>query len=120
MSSPDGDGATACGAVREPGASRVLTTVINAVLAVPFIGILYSWHARARKTPGLDPLPTHGSFVHQLFHEYDIVGMVLFVGGLALILVPVTMAKGLASKWDGSNIAMLCVGLVCIVLFVVW
>lgn len=94
--------------------------IIQFVMSIPFLAILYSWTMRVRRTPGMDPLPKRGSILYQLFSEYDVVGMVLLVGGLCLILVPLTLAKGVASKWDGSNVAMLCVGCVLTLFFVLW
>lgn len=94
--------------------------IIQFVMSVPFLAILYSWVARVRRTPGMDPLPPRGSVMFQLFSEYDLVGMILLVGGLCLILVPLTLAKGVASKWSGDNIAMLCTGCALLALFVLW
>lgn len=44
----------------------------------------------------------------------------LFGAGVALILVPLTLAKGLSDKWDGSNIAMIVVGFGLIIIFGLW
>lgn len=54
------------------------------------------------------------------FHEFDIVGLCLFGGGISLILVPITLAKGLAAKWTADNIAMICVGFGLIIAFGFW
>lgn len=87
----------------------------------PFIGLLYSWHARARHegTVITVPPPTKNPF-RMAFHEFDIVGCCLFGAGVSLILVPITIAKGLAAKWTPDNIAMICVGFALIVCFGIW
>jgi len=90
------------------------------VLSVPFIVLLASWHRRADRTPGIERLPLHSPVFVQVFHEYDLIGVCLLVAAIALILVPLTLAKGVASSWDGSNIAMICCGFVCLILFVIW
>nr|KIR85012.1 hypothetical protein I308_04762 [Cryptococcus tetragattii IND107] len=95
-------------------------SVINAVLAIPFIAILFSWHRRVRHSPNVPHLPPHASIVDQLFHEYDLIGSCLLVVSVALILIPLTLAKGVASKWTDDNIAMICVGFGLLVLFIAW
>ncbi|WVQ69685.1 uncharacterized protein L199_007905 [Kwoniella botswanensis] len=94
--------------------------IINAVLAIPFISILVSWQGRVRKNPNAEPLPPRTSLYNQMFHEYDIVGVCLLVASVALILVPLTLAKGVAAKWTDQNIAMICVGFGLLLLFIGW
>ncbi|OWZ54087.1 siderochrome-iron transporter [Cryptococcus neoformans var. grubii Br795] len=95
-------------------------SIINTVLAIPFIAILFSWHRRVRHNPNVPHLPPHTNVIDQLFHEYDIIGSCLLVASVALILIPLTLAKGVASKWTDDNIAMICVGFGLLLLFVVW
>ncbi|WRT67513.1 uncharacterized protein IL334_004485 [Kwoniella shivajii] len=95
-------------------------SIINAVLAVPFICILVSWHNRVGQNSQIEPLPARTTIFDQLFHQYDIVGVCLLVASVALILVPLTLAKGLAAKWTDQNIAMICVGFGLLLLFVGW
>ncbi|WWC60725.1 uncharacterized protein I303_103301 [Kwoniella dejecticola CBS 10117] len=94
--------------------------IINAVLAIPFVSVLVSWHNRVRRTPDIDPLPPRTGLYNQLFHEYDIIGVCLLVASVALILVPLTLAKGLAAKWTDQNVAMICVGFGLLLLFIGW
>ncbi|WVQ89749.1 hypothetical protein IAS59_003512 [Cryptococcus gattii] len=95
-------------------------SIINAVLAIPFIAILFSWHRRVRHSPHVPHLPQHTNIADQLFHEYDLIGSCLLVASVALILIPLTLAKGVASKWTDDNIAMICVGFGLLVLFIAW
>ncbi|WVR06075.1 hypothetical protein IAU60_003103 [Kwoniella sp. DSM 27419] len=94
--------------------------IINVVMAIPFIAILYSWHGRVSLDPGREPLPKRQSILYQVFHEFDAIGACLAAATICLILVPLSMAKGQASKWGHSNIAMICCGFVLLVLFVIW
>ncbi|WVO22932.1 uncharacterized protein IAS62_004276 [Cryptococcus decagattii] len=95
-------------------------SIINAVLAIPFIAILFSWHRRVRHNPHIPHLPPQTNIVDQLFHEYDLIGSCLLVASVALILIPLTLAKGVASNWTDDNIAMICVGFGLLVLFIAW
>ncbi|KIR38305.1 siderochrome-iron transporter [Cryptococcus deuterogattii 99/473] len=95
-------------------------SIINTVLAIPFIAILFSWRRRARHSTNVPHLPPHTNIVDQLFHEYDLIGSCLLVASVALILIPLTLAKGVASKWTDDNIAMICVGFGLLVLFIAW
>lgn len=83
--------------------------------------MLYSWHLRARREGTIItvPPPTKNP-LRMAFHEFDIVGLVLFGAGVSLILVPITLAKGLAAKWTGDNIAMISVGFAALIMFIVW
>lgn len=97
--------------------------IIEVVSVIPFVCILFSWQRRVRVVEARDSLPAlppYRSVLVQLFHDYDIVGSVTFVGGLALILVPLSIAGGRAELWTGENIGMICAGGALIVLFVVW
>lgn len=94
--------------------------LIVATCSIPFLAILYSWHVRVSRNPDREPLPPHGNIIHQIVHEYDVTGMLLLVAALALILVPLTRAKGVARLWGADNIAMICIGAACLVFFVIW
>ncbi|OCF39196.1 siderochrome-iron transporter [Kwoniella heveanensis CBS 569] len=94
--------------------------IINVVLAIPFISILFSWHRRVRNDPNREPLPRRGNILQQLFHDYDIIGAMLFAASVALVLVPITMAKGVAAKWGKQNIGMICCGFGILFLFIGW
>ncbi|WVQ99082.1 hypothetical protein IAU59_006214 [Kwoniella sp. CBS 9459] len=94
--------------------------IINVVIAIPFISILLSWHRRVRNDPNRETLPRRGNIFQQLFHDYDIIGAMLFAASVALVLVPITMAKGVAAKWGKQNIAMICCGFAFLFLFIGW
>lgn len=54
-------------------------------------------------------------------HQLDPVGLVLFAAGLALILVPITISQTATNTWKSPHIiAMLVVGGVCAISFVIY
>jgi SIT family siderophore-iron:H+ symporter-like MFS transporter len=57
----------------------------------------------------------------ELFWLLDVIGIVLLVAFFALILVPLTLAGGVQSKWtEASILAPLIVGVVLVPVFVLW
>ncbi|KAG7661808.1 uncharacterized protein J8A68_004664 [[Candida] subhashii] len=57
----------------------------------------------------------------ELFWDLDLMGMLLLVVVLGCVLVPLTLAGGVSSKWaQGHIIAPLVIGILCIPVFVVW
>ncbi|KAL8279884.1 hypothetical protein RQP46_007734 [Phenoliferia psychrophenolica] len=56
-----------------------------------------------------------------IFWQLDVIGLVLLVGGIGLVLVTVTIANGKVSRWsDAHSIAMLVIGALGSVAFVLW
>ncbi|KAF9300796.1 hypothetical protein BGZ74_007493 [Mortierella antarctica] len=59
--------------------------------------------------------------LHWLAHEFDIPGAVLLTLALALVCLPLTLAKRAKGNWENpAIITMLCVGVLCFVLLVLW
>lgn len=53
--------------------------------------------------------------------KLDLIGLILFAAGLSLLLVPITLAARTANTWKaGHIIAMIVIGGVCLIAFVVW
>ncbi|EXJ93019.1 MFS transporter, SIT family, siderophore-iron:H+ symporter [Capronia epimyces CBS 606.96] len=101
--------------------------IIYTVCAVPLMISLWIVGRRARKAGVLDkyksPYETLGAkhLIVGLFWTLDVVGIILLIAVFALILVPLTIAGGIASKWRAAHvIAPLVVGILCIPAFVVW
>lgn len=79
------------------------------------------WQRRAAADDTAPVVPPHRkNIIYMLYHEYDIVGCCLFGAGISLVLVPITLAKGLAAKWSPSNVGMICTGFVLVILFILW
>ena len=56
-----------------------------------------------------------------VFWSLDLVGLILLVAGAGMVLVTVTIANGRGSKWsDAHCIAMLVLGGLCSIAFVLW
>lgn len=56
-----------------------------------------------------------------LFHQLDVIGLLLVVVVFGLILVPLTIAGGVQEQWKHAKIiAPLVIGFVCIPIFAVW
>ncbi|GAA6003497.1 hypothetical protein JCM10207_000361 [Rhodosporidiobolus poonsookiae] len=82
---------------------------------------------RARKAGDLDaylsPFQQLGAkrLAITLFHELDVVGTILLLACLILILLPFTLAGGVARSWASAHIiVMLVIGVCCIPALVIW
>lgn len=61
------------------------------------------------------------NLVTELFWQLDIIGCILVIAVFGLILVPLTLAGGVAETWKTAHIiAPLVIGFVCIPVFVFW
>ncbi|EXJ90880.1 MFS transporter, SIT family, siderophore-iron:H+ symporter [Capronia coronata CBS 617.96] len=101
--------------------------IIYTVCAMPLMISLWVVARRARKTGVLDkyksPYQTLGAkkLTVELFWTLDVVGIILLIAVFALILVPLTVAGGIASQWRTAHvIAPLVVGILCIPAFLFW
>lgn len=57
----------------------------------------------------------------QLFHELDIVGMILLIAFFSLFLLPFTLAGGEETSWHRAHIiVMLVIGVLCGPAFAIW
>lgn len=87
--------------------------------------MLVSWQYRAKvheKATGYvkDPNRERHTWFDLLYNILDIPGFCLLGAGLALVLVPLTLAKGAAEKWTSDNVAMICVGFGLLIIFGLW
>ncbi|KAL6247397.1 ferrioxamine B transporter [Rhinocladiella similis] len=101
--------------------------IIYPVCALPLIITLAIVGRRARRSGALDkyksPFQQLGArkLTVSLFWTLDVVGIILLIAVFALILVPLTIAGGLSSKWKEAHvIAPLVIGILCIPAFVFW
>ncbi|PYH93163.1 MFS general substrate transporter [Aspergillus ellipticus CBS 707.79] len=102
-------------------------TIIYPVCTLPLLVTLRVVHHRAKKNGALDNIRgsshTMGAWTmtKELFWYLDVVGIILLIAFLALILVPFTIAGGLASQWKKAKvIAPLVIGFCCIPVWVIW
>ncbi|PWY96724.1 MFS general substrate transporter [Aspergillus sclerotioniger CBS 115572] len=101
--------------------------IIYPICTIPLLVTLCIVHRRAKSSGALDDIRssfrTLGAYrlAKELFWYLDVIGIVLLIAFLALILVPFTIAGGLASQWKTAKIiAPLVVGLCCIPVWVIW
>lgn len=101
--------------------------IIYPVCAMPLIVSLMVVSRRARKQGLLDNYRSSfqvlglKNFSLELFWLLDIIGIILVIAVFALILVPLTLAGGVATTWqEGHIIAPLVVGIVTIPVFIIW
>lgn len=98
------------------------------VLPVSFLPLAISLILNTRKAAKLGQLPaapwkghTFLGGVKNLWYELDIGGLLLLSAAFSLILIPCTLAARAKGGWNnGSMIAMIVVGCVCLVCFPLW
>lgn len=98
------------------------------VLPVAFLPLAISLVFNYRKAAQLGvapPSPYRGqsakSVFTQLWYELDFFGLILLCAAVSLILLPLTLANEARGQWrNGSMIAMLVVGGICLIVFPFW
>jgi len=104
--------------------------ILTPVLAVPImltlgIGMRKSEGNKvqvvAPTTPGASAKLPFSKKAKSIFWQLDAVGLLLLVAGAGMVLVTITIANGRGSKWsDAHCIALLVVGGLCCIGFVLW
>ncbi|KAL9050587.1 MAG: hypothetical protein Q9162_006545 [Coniocarpon cinnabarinum] len=98
------------------------------VLPVAFLPLVVSLvvnYRKAARASGKKHSPDRGQSISQtlkgLWFELDFFGLLLLCAAVSLILLPLTLAPQANGKWhNGSMIAMLVVGAVCLIVFPFW
>lgn len=99
--------------------------IILPVCFIPLALSLFVNQRRARQMGVEVPSPFHGRTVLQnlrnLWFDLDTFGLLLFAAAISLILLPLTLAPNASGGWkNGSMIAMLVIGGLCLLLFPFW
>lgn len=99
--------------------------VILPAAFMPLALSLWINQRKARRLHLLKPKSWKGkgfrSLVRSTWYELDLFGLLLLSAGLILILVPLTLAANAKGAWhNGSIIAMIIVGCICLVLCPLW
>ena len=102
-----------------------LWSIVLPLAFLPLALPLYLNVRRAAKFDVLSPSPTQhqslGRGLKRFWYDLDVMGLLLLSAAISLVLLPLTLAATATSKWhNGSIIAMLAVGGVCLVAFPVW
>lgn len=100
-------------------------TIVLPIAFLPLALALFINMRKAKKLGRLPPSPWKGhSFtggVRSVWYELDIMGLLLLSAAFSLILIPCTLAQRAKGGWNnGSMIAMVVVGCVCLIVFPLW
>lgn len=98
--------------------------IITPIMSLPLI-VLFSWNFSRAKALGLVPEKRSGRTVAEsaryYFVQFDVVGLLLIAGGLALFLLPFSLYSYQAEQWRSPMIiCMLVFGVVLVVAFVLY
>ncbi|KAI9301001.1 major facilitator superfamily transporter, partial [Cunninghamella echinulata] len=101
--------------------------IIIPVTTIPIFVSLFLVTRKAKRQGKLDNIQSiyTGKTLKEkailFFWQFDLVGIILISGFLCLLLIPLTIAGGVAARWRGGDIiSMLVIGFVCIPAFVIW
>ncbi|KAL8999091.1 MAG: hypothetical protein Q9169_001979 [Polycauliona sp. 2 TL-2023] len=100
-------------------------TMVLPASFLPLALALFLNMRKAKKLGRLPPSPWAGQSVltgaKNLWYELDIMGLLLLSAAFALILIPCTLAQRAKGGWNnGSMIAMVVIGALCLVAFPFW
>lgn len=100
-------------------------TIVLPVAFLPLALALFLNMRKAKKLHQLAPSPWKGQRfiggVKSVWYELDIMGLLLLSAAFSLILIPCTLAQRAKGGWkNGSMIAMVVVGCICVVIFPYW
>lgn len=99
--------------------------IVLPVAFLPLAVVLFwNWRKAARQHI-LPAAPWKGkTFVggaKNLWHELDVMGLLLLSAAASLILIPISLAPKANHQWhNGSMIAMVVIGCICLVIFIFW
>ncbi|KAE9974904.1 hypothetical protein BLS_002854 [Venturia inaequalis] len=99
--------------------------IVLPVLSAPLLLTLFLNQRKARRAGLLPVSPYQGKTVFQvvksLWFDLDFFGLLLLAAAISLILLPLTLAPRASGGWtNGSMIAMLVIGGVCLFVFPFW
>ena len=102
-----------------------LWSIVLPVAFLPLMAALAANLRKAKRLRTLPPSPWKGQTVtgalKLLWYELDFFGLILLSAAISLILIPLTLAASAKSGWkNGSIVAMLVMGCVCLIAFPVW
>ncbi|PGG96470.1 hypothetical protein GX51_07804 [Blastomyces parvus] len=100
-------------------------TIILPAAFLPLALSLFLNQKKARRLRLLKPRPWKGrsftSIVKKTWYDLDVFGLLLLSAGVALILIPLTLAANAKDTWRNSSIiTMIVVGGVCLIVFPFW
>jgi MFS family permease len=99
--------------------------IVLPIVFLPLAAVLYINKQKAKRNGQLPPSPWEGksvwAFLKQLALDIDAFGLLLLSAAIALILIPLTLSASAKGGWNnGSIIAMLVIGILCLIAFPFW
>ncbi|KKZ62009.1 hypothetical protein EMCG_03470 [[Emmonsia] crescens] len=100
-------------------------TIILPAAFLPLALSLFLNQKKARRLQLIKPKPCKGrsctSIVKKTWYDLDVFGLLLLSAGMALILIPLTLAANAKDTWKNSSIiTMIVIGAICLVVFPFW
>ncbi|KAJ5247752.1 hypothetical protein N7468_002735 [Penicillium chermesinum] len=101
--------------------------IIYSVCSIPLLWMLFYTSRRVQKSGALANHPSAlrslgaQRLATNLFHQLDVIGIVLMIAIFGFILAPLTIAGGAQSQWKSPSITLpLAFGVLCIPAFIFW
>lgn len=98
--------------------------IMNPVSSLPLIATMVLLNRQAKKRNSVreyTAFPLRLRSVRALFWELDVIGILLLTAGLAMTLIPLTLAGGLSTRWEDAGILTpLIIGFLMFPIFVLW
>ncbi|KAK5945926.1 ferrioxamine B transporter [Knufia obscura] len=101
--------------------------IIYPICSLPLLSALWWTGHKAKKSGILDsyqsPFQQLGAkrLAIELFHQLDVIGIILIIAIFGLILTPLTVAGGVSTQWQTAHIiAPLVIGFLCIPAWILW
>lgn len=99
-------------------------SIITPAVTLPLFFVFWFNLKKAEKLNVLPKQENNRTFMESAthyFHEFDVVGLFFLMGGLALFLLPFSLYSYQAKGWESAMIiAMLVIGFVMLLCFVIW
>ncbi|KAL7954653.1 major facilitator superfamily domain-containing protein [Trichoderma compactum] len=98
--------------------------IITPVITLPLFFLFMHYNKKAKQLGVIRPRESKGTFVQSLLHygrEFDIIGLLILSGGLAMFLLPFNIYSYQSDGWKSSLIIGLLVGgFVALIVFAIW
>ncbi|ODA78026.1 hypothetical protein RJ55_06629 [Drechmeria coniospora] len=97
--------------------------IILVAFSIPVAAVLVFYERKAKKLHIIEQRESRTAWeaTKYYFIEFDVIGMMLTIAGFSLVLLPLQIAKMAPNGWkSGYIIAMLVLGVLCLVGFGVW
>ncbi|KAH0523530.1 hypothetical protein TsFJ059_008524 [Trichoderma semiorbis] len=98
--------------------------IITPVITLPLFFLFMHYNKKAKQLGVIRPRESKGTFIQSLIYygrEFDIIGLLILSGGLAMFLLPFNIYSYQSDGWKSSLIIGLLVGgFVALIVFAIW